>query len=177
MLDTVCTSHLFTQFCKKPLPLSFVQDSPQKGHHLDLTELPDSSAVSEARALSDLSTSACSGVSSKMDRIAKQLQSLKLSGATTKSVMKTNGNHAGDLPLLDLPAVGATSNPQDTVAFILGRAKERRLSKENQKPDSVTPSPLDALPDAKSVPDFVPRFTCDGNNVFWVFLKVTHSIP
>lgn len=138
-------------------PNESTKESPQGGHHLDLTELPDSSAVSEARALSDLSTSASSVVSSKMARVAKQLESLKLSGGTTKSVMKTCEQHAGDPPLLDLPAVGATCNPQDTVALILARAKERRLSKENQKPEDVAPSSSDAPLDRKSVPAFVFR--------------------
>lgn len=163
----IAPMHAVLQNPSKPLPLlSFIQESPQGGHHLDLTELPDSSAVSEARALSDLSTSASSVVSSKMARVAKQLESLKLSGGTTKSVMKTCEQHAGDPPLLDLPAVGATCNPQDTVALILARAKERRLSKENQKPEEVAPSSSDAPLDRKSVPAFVPRLTCDGKNEF-----------
>ena len=159
-------TYSFAETLGGPLPLvliSFVQDSPQRGHHQELTELPDSSAVSEARALSDLSTSASSGVSSKMARVAKQLESLKLSGAKSTSAMKTSEkNHGGEkVPLLDLHMKDA--NPRDAVALILARAKARRLSKQNPEPQNVAPSPSDALSERtlaeQSVPEFVPRLT------------------
>ena len=140
-----------------------------------MAELPDNSVVSETAALSDLTSTSASGVSSsasslKVLRIAQQIKSLKLSSfekkpteCTINPSMEPTGKQDQGTPSEKepLPALGTKCKGHEAVALILQKAKNRRLALANGKNDQKeNRPPCEALAECshsrgKGAPDFV----------------------
>lgn len=146
------------------------QEFPQHAHPEDLAELPDNSVVSERAALSDLTSTSASGMSSassKVLRIAQQIELLKISSkkndveGTTKPSMGSMGKHEKGTPpeKAPLPGSGTKSKAHQAVELILQKAKNRRLASAHGHDHKENRAPCEALAECihgrAKVPDFV----------------------
>lgn len=117
--------------------------------------------------MSDLTSTSASGVSSsassKVLRIAQQIELLKISSknngaqSTAKPSMGSMGKHdPGTLPEnAPLPVLG-TSKAHQEVALILQKAKNRRLASAHGNDDKENLPPPECIQNrAKDMPDFV----------------------